>query len=39
MIEFWAKRIGYNTERLGEVPPKLQEKVKEFLLNQDNTEK
>lgn len=39
MAEFWARRINYELERVEEVPLKLQEKVKEFLLNQDNTEK
>lgn len=39
MAEFWARRINYELERVGEVPLKLQEKVKEFLLNQDNQEK
>lgn len=39
MAEFWARRINYELERVGEVPTKLQDKVKEFLLNKDNQEK
>lgn len=31
MIKFWANRIEYNLERLGEVPEKLKEKVRTYI--------
>lgn len=37
MVEFWAIRIEYDLERIGEVPAKLQDKVRTFI--QEATQK
>lgn len=31
MAKFWAERIGYNLERINEVPVKLRSKVKKYI--------
>lgn len=31
MAKFWAERIGYDLERIEEVPAKLQDKVKTYI--------
>lgn len=31
MAKFWAERIEYDLERIGEVPAKLQNKVKQYI--------
>ena len=31
MAKFWANRIGYDLERIEEVPVKLQDQVKEHI--------